>query len=179
MTEPRIQYAKTEDGVSIAYWTMGQGPPVIQVVGVFSHLQKEWVFPERRAFYERLAENHTLLRFDQRGSGLSDRDVSDYSLDAHVMDIEAVARDAALDRFALVGTATGCRFAIGHALKHPEQVSHLILWYPQSQIIGLRSRISEALISLREADWELYADTLVLVIEGWSAGEASARLGEY
>ena len=59
--EPRIQYAKTEDGVNIAYWSMGEGNPAIQVVGSLSHLQKEWAFPERRAFYERLAQNTTLL----------------------------------------------------------------------------------------------------------------------
>ena len=177
--EPRIQYAQTDDGVSIAYWKMGEGNPVIQVVGPLSHLQKEWAFPERRAFYERLAQNTTLLRFDQRGSGLSDREVSDYSRDAHVMDIEAVAREARLDRFALIGMGSAARFAIAHAFKHPEQVSRLVLWHPMNQITGQPTRVTEALYRLRDSDWELYTDTLVLVIEGWTAGEASARLGEY
>ncbi len=77
---PSIQYATSEDGVSIAYWTLGQGSPLMADLGQWSHIQREWDIPERRAWLERQAENHTLIRFDHRGTGLSDRHVDDFSL---------------------------------------------------------------------------------------------------
>ena len=79
--EPRIQYAKTSDGVNIAYWTLGEGLPlVIMPAGIFSHIQLEWQAPELRRWYERLSETRRLVRYDDRGVGLSDRDVIDFSL---------------------------------------------------------------------------------------------------
>ncbi len=103
--EPRIQYAKTTDGVSIAYWTLGEGMPLVQMpTGPFSNIQREWQWPEWRHFYERLAEKRMLVRYDGRGTGLSERDVSDYSLDARVLDLEAIVDRLGLERFALGGT---------------------------------------------------------------------------
>ena len=75
--EPRIQYATTSDGVSIAYWTLGEGPPLIWMPPLpISHIQMEWQIPEWRAWDERLAKNRTLIRYDSRGSGLSDSTVT-------------------------------------------------------------------------------------------------------
>jgi pimeloyl-ACP methyl ester carboxylesterase len=89
--EPRIQYAKTSDGVSIAYWTMGEGPPLVYMPNViWSHAQLEWQFPEIRRWYELLAKARTLVRFDARGTGLSQRDVGDYSLEALELDLHAI-----------------------------------------------------------------------------------------
>ena len=76
--EPRIQYAQTKDGVSIAFSTMGDGMPVVQMPASFNHLQLEWQLPEFRTWYERLAETRMLVRYDPRGSGLSERDVTDF-----------------------------------------------------------------------------------------------------
>ena len=61
---PNIHHARTEDGVSIAYWTLGDGPPLIAELGSWSHVQREWDIPERRAWFERAAQKHTLIRFD-------------------------------------------------------------------------------------------------------------------
>src|SRR3972149_2255536 len=89
--EPRIQYAQTADGVSIAFWTIGEGKPlVVMPVMPFSHIQLEWQMPEYRHWYQRLAEGRKVVRYDGRGNGLSDRDVPGFSLDAFVMDLEAV-----------------------------------------------------------------------------------------
>ena len=86
--EPRIQYAQTADGVSIAFWTLGEGVPLVDMwASPFSHIQLEWSFPELRRFYERLAEKRKLVRYDPRGTGLSERNVTDYGLDAHMMDL--------------------------------------------------------------------------------------------
>ena len=94
--EPRIQYAKTEDGVNIAFWTFGKGePPLVYMEGPpYSHLQLEWQIPAYRTEYELLAEKRKVVRYDGRGSGLSDREVSDYSHDAHLLDLEAGEVDA-------------------------------------------------------------------------------------
>ncbi len=102
--EPRIQYAKTKDGVSIAYWTMGEGTPIVFAPAIpYSHIQQGWQWPGYRAFYEGLMRGRNLVSYDGRGSGLSDRDVNEYSLDAHLLDLEAVVDRVGLERFALFG----------------------------------------------------------------------------
>ncbi len=159
--EPRIQYAKTEDGVNIAYWTLGEGPPLVQMVGPWSHIEMEWHIPECRRMYERLAETRRLVRFDPRGFGLSERDVTDYSLDALVLDLQAVVARLGLDRFALLGQGHAGLVAVAHAVSHPKQVSHLLLWcsFPKSADFW-RSPRTQAFRAIRETDWELYADSL-------------------
>ena len=76
--EPRIQYAQTADGVSIAFWTLGEGMALVHMPFLFSHIQLEWQMPETRRWYERLSQNRKLVRYDGRGTGLSERDVADY-----------------------------------------------------------------------------------------------------
>src|SRR3972149_1375102 len=126
--EPRIQYAKASDGVSIAYWTLGEGMPFVQmpVVG-FSHVQLEWQIPEWRLWYERLAKKRRLIRYDSRGFGLSERKVTDFDLDAHVLDLEAVVDRLGLESFALLATQHSGPPAITYAVRHPERGSHLVL----------------------------------------------------
>ena len=126
--EPRIQYAKTGDGVSIAFWTLGEGMPFVHMPVVFSHIQLEWQMPEYRRWYERLAERRKLVRYDGRGWGLSERDVTDYSLDVLMLDLEAVVDRLNLERFALLGVLQMGPVAIAYAARNPERVSHLILW---------------------------------------------------
>ena len=89
--EPQIQYVTTSDGVKIAYFAIGSGRPQINVNIPSSHLQLEWQSPEWRSLYERTAQRRTLVRYDARGLGLSDRDVTDFSVDAMIRDLEAVA----------------------------------------------------------------------------------------
>src|SRR3990170_8005518 len=100
--EPRIQYAQTADGVSIAFWTLGEGAPLVIMPNLpFSHIQQEWQIPEYRHYYQRLAEGRKVVRYDGRGNGLSDRDVPGFSLDAYVMDLEAVVERLGLESVAL------------------------------------------------------------------------------
>jgi len=83
--EPRIQYAKTKDGVSIAYWTLGEGMPLVVTPSLpFSHLHLEWQIAEWRSWIAQLAETRMVVRYDSRGSGLSARDATDFSLEALV-----------------------------------------------------------------------------------------------
>ena len=105
--EPRIQYAQTKDGVSIAYYTLGEGTPVIVMPWIpWSHLEREWQFPELRRIVEPYSEKSMLIRYDHRGSGLSERDVTDRSLAAYLLDMETIVGQLGLETFALVARAS-------------------------------------------------------------------------
>jgi class 3 adenylate cyclase len=171
--EPRIQYAKTTDGVSIAFWTLGEGMPYVSVPVFPTHIQLEWHWPEYRRIYERLAEKRMVVRYDGRGSGLSDRDVTDFSLDAFVLDLEAVVDGLALERFALGGVLHAGPVAIAYAARHPERVSHLCLWCTCARYTDYPASTPQlqAIRPLMDRDWETYTETLAHVALGWSAGE--------
>jgi len=173
--EPRIQYAKTSDGVNIAYWTLGKGDPLVFMLPL-SHVRLEWQIPEWRSWAERLAAKRQLVRYDGRGSGMSDRNVTDFSLDAHMRDLDAVANGLRLDRFALLGQLNLGPAAVGYAERNPERISSLILWC--SNFRPLRSRRSprgDAIIALMEADWDLYTETTAHETIGWSEGAPAHR----
>ncbi len=174
--EPRIQYAKTEDGVSIAFSTLGEGLPVVQMPAPFSHLQLDWEIREFRRWHERLAEKRMVVRYDTRGSGLSDRDVTDFSLDAGVRDLEAVVDRLGLERFALLAPLFSGPASIAYAVRHPERVSHLILWNSGARTTDVTGGPQgQALQQLANADWEMFTETLAHVAFGWSAGEPARR----
>ncbi len=104
MDAPRIQYTKTADGVDIAFTVFGQGPPLVSAPGLgASHLQMEWDVLDMRAQLEGLAERATVVRYDPRGVGMSQRDAVDFSPEAMVLDLDAVVHRLGLERFALLG----------------------------------------------------------------------------
>jgi class 3 adenylate cyclase len=178
--EPRIQYAQTADGVSIAFWTLGEGAPLVQMPMLFSHIQMEWQFPEGRSWYERLAENRKLVRYDRRGTGLSERSVADYSLNAHMLDLEAVVDCLGLERFALLGGLALGPPAIAYAAGHPERVSHLLLWCTWARGSDYyRAPQVRALTSLIDKDWEVYTESAAQFLWGWSAGEGARQTAAY
>ena len=175
--EPRIQYAQTKDGVSIAYWTLGKGMSLVTMPNIpFSHIQLEWQLPEYRRWYEGLAENRMLVRYDGRGHGLSDRDVAEFSLDAYLLDLEAVLDRLGLERFALFGVLHSGPVAIAYAARHPERVSHLLLWSTYARASDYsRSPQLQTLRGLMAGDWELYTETVAHAVLGWSAGEPARQ----
>jgi class 3 adenylate cyclase/pimeloyl-ACP methyl ester carboxylesterase len=127
--EQQIRFCTTSDGVHIAYATVGDGPPLVYACGWPGHLELEWQNPLVRDFLETLGEGSTLIRYDMRGAGLSDRDVSDFTLAGLTRDVEAVVDHLALERFALLslGVLAG-PVAITYAAAHPERVAQLILY---------------------------------------------------
>ncbi|GAG06288.1 unnamed protein product, partial [marine sediment metagenome] len=179
--EPRIQYAKTKDGVSIAFWTLGEGMPLVVAPMIpWSHIQREWQWPGYRAFYERLMRGRKLVRYDSRGSGLSDRDVTDFSLEAHLLDLDAVVDRLGLERFALFATISGGPVALAYAARHPQRLSHLLLWaaYARaSDYFGLPQ--TKAMRKLRDEDWETYTETLGHASTGWSEPEEARRMAAH
>jgi class 3 adenylate cyclase/pimeloyl-ACP methyl ester carboxylesterase len=174
--EPRIQYAKTADGVSIAFWTLGEGTPLVHLSFAFSHIQLEWQIPECRRWYERLAEKRTLVRMDPRGLGLSERDITELSADAWVLDVEAVVDRLGLEKFALLGPWHTGPVAIAYAARHPERVSRLILWGAYawaSEYLALTE--IRAIRPIVGTAWQTYTEAVAHVLLGWSAGEPARR----
>src|SRR5208283_4081923 len=123
-----IKYCRAPDGVRLAYTTVGAGPPVVKTANWMNHLEYDWESPIWRHLLEGLARNHTLIRYDARGNGLSDWDVDEISLEAWVSDLETVVDAVGIERFPLFGVSQGCAVSIAYATRHPERVSHLILY---------------------------------------------------
>ena len=122
-----IQYCTSTDGVRLAYSVIGKGTPIVRASHWMTHLEYELTSPVRRAFILALAHRHSLLRYDARGNGLSQRDVAEISFEHWVNDLERVVDSAALERFALLGMSQGASISIQYAVRHPERVSHLII----------------------------------------------------
>jgi class 3 adenylate cyclase len=174
--EPRIHYAKTADGVSIAFWTLGKGKPFVQMPLLESHIEMEWHFRGFRRWYERMAQHGMVVRYDRRGCGLSERDVTDYSLDAFVSDLEAVVDRLGLESFPLMGLMFSGPVAIAYAVRHPERVSHLILWGTWARGSDfLRSPQVQAQRALIGKDWDFYTESTAQFVYGWSGGEGARR----
>ena len=106
--EPSIRYAKAADGTSIAYWELGEGPPLVVMPATpFTHVQLEWRIPDSRRWLEALLPGHRLVRYDARGFGLSDREVSDFRLEAQCLDLDAVVDALGCEQFAVYAQKGG------------------------------------------------------------------------
>ncbi len=157
--EPRIRYAQTGDGISIAFWTLGEGgTPLVLLPWIpFNHIQLNWQNEENRGFYERLARRRKIVHYDGRGSGLSDRRPADYSLDAHALDLKAVLDKLGLERVDLWAFLTSGPVAIAYSAQHPESVSRLVFWCSLARASDLlESPQAQGVLALMEKDWELF-----------------------
>jgi pimeloyl-ACP methyl ester carboxylesterase/DNA-binding winged helix-turn-helix (wHTH) protein len=123
----RIAVCQSADGTRIAYATSGGGYPLVKAGNWLTHLEKDWNSPLWRPQLDRLGQRFRITRYDQRGNGVSDWDVPEFSLERFVEDLEAVVDAAGIERFALYGTSQGAAVALVYAARHPEQVSHLVL----------------------------------------------------
>ena len=163
-----IRYCKAPDGVRLAYATVGNGPPLLKSAHWLGHLEYDWDFPILRPFLLGLAKDHALVRYDARGNGLSDWDVPGITLDVWVSDMEAVADAAGLRRFPLVGFSQGCAVSIAYAVRHPERVSHLILY--GGFAVGQNKRPN-----VTEKARERAAAMRTLVKQGWGSDNPAFR----
>jgi pimeloyl-ACP methyl ester carboxylesterase/DNA-binding CsgD family transcriptional regulator len=161
LVAPRVQYARAADGSNIAYVTSGEGYPFFWLPHFLaSHVQMEWEFPQRFV-YTRLAQRLQVIRFDCRGLGLSDREVSDISLEARISDLDAVADKLGLKTFALAGIEGGGNLAAAYAQARPERVSRLVLinWTPRFRADNNSPRL-KSLGRLMRDDWELFTENI-------------------
>jgi class 3 adenylate cyclase len=171
--EPQIRYAKASDGVNIAYATVGQGSPIVLISGSFSHVQIEWAQPALRHGYELLATQHTLIRFDHRGLGLSDREVEDFSLEARLRDIDAVLGAVGRTELVLMGMQHGGLAAVAYAARHPEAISHLILLDAfASGEERANTPQGRAMAELLKGDWDMWTENVGALALGWGREES-------
>jgi len=126
----RIAFCTAPDGVSLAYGAHGSGPPLVKAANWLTHIEYDWESPVWRHWLRALGERNTFLRYDERGCGLSDRDIDDksFSHEVWLADLETVVDAAGLDRFALLGVSQGASLAINYAVHHPDRVTHLVLY---------------------------------------------------
>jgi pimeloyl-ACP methyl ester carboxylesterase/DNA-binding CsgD family transcriptional regulator len=124
----QIRFCTSQDGVKLAYAVSGEGPPLAMSAPWLTHLEHQWRSLAWRPWLEEFSKGCTLLRYDSRGCGLSDREAENVSFESWVRDFEAVVDASGFDRFALLGTCQGGPIAIEYAARHPDRVSHLVLY---------------------------------------------------
>ena len=157
--QQEIRFCTASDGVRLAYATMGDGPPLVKVANWLSHLDYDWESPVWRHWLVELSRRFRLVRYDERGCGLSDWDLPQFSFEEWVDDLEAVVDAAGLDRFPLLGISQGGPVAIAYAVRHPERVSRLVVFGSYVQGFRKRARNSEeaelveALIDVIRLGW--------------------------
>jgi pimeloyl-ACP methyl ester carboxylesterase len=161
-----VTFCRTSDGVHLAVASLGDGPPLVKAANWLNHLEHDWASPIWSPLLIRLAAEFRLIRYDERGNGLSDWDAADISFDAFVRDLETVVDSLALDRFALLGISQGAAVSIAYAVRHPERVSHLVLYggFP----LGWRKRGNVGEIAQREA-------LQTLIQQGWGQDNPAFR----
>ena len=165
--EQEIQFCQTRDGVQLAYARTGNGPPLVKTGNWMTHLEFDFESPIWRHLYHELSRDHTLIRYDARGNGLSDRNVEEVSFEQFVDDLEVVVDAAGLKRFALLGISQGCAVSIAYAVRHPERVTHLILF--GGYAVGWAKRARSA------AEKEQAAAMLTLMRLGWGQENPAFR----
>jgi serine/threonine protein kinase/pimeloyl-ACP methyl ester carboxylesterase len=166
-TDQQIRFCTSSDGVGIAYATTGSGPPLVKAANWLSHLEVDGRSPVWRHWIRELSRHHTLVRYDERGCGLSDWNVEDFSLEAWVRDLEAVVDALELERFPLLGISQGGPIAIAYATRHPERVSHLILHGSYARGVSHRG--------LSDQDREERELLLRLIRVGWGKDHPAFR----
>jgi pimeloyl-ACP methyl ester carboxylesterase len=146
---------------------MGDGFPLVKTGNWMTHLEFDFQSPIWRHLYRELSREHALIRYDARGNGLSDREVEDVSFETFVSDLESVVDAAGLKRFALLGISQGCAVAVAYAVRHPERVTHLILY--GGFALGWAKRASSA------AQKEERAAMMTLMRLGWGQENPAFR----
>lgn len=170
-----VRYARTSDGVNVAYCEFGEGDPLIYLSGLpWSNFSYMFSNPYIARHPQELGGFARVLPYDPRGCGLSDHDAPDLSLEGFARDIDAVADTAGHQRFTLYGSGDATRVAIHYAATRPERVAQLILWLPSVSTERLRNDpVLRAISPLVDRDWNLYARTLAhAVVGGWDATRA-------
>lgn len=154
----QIRFCRSDDGASIAYATSGSGPALVKAANWMSHVEFDWQSPVWSPLLHELSRTRTLVRYDERGCGLSDWD-AELSFEAWVRDLEAVVDAAGIERFPLLGISQGASIAIAYAVRHPERVERLILHggYARGRLMRGATREdheeAEATMKLAELGW--------------------------
>ena len=158
-----IRFCIATDGARLAYAVHGRGPPLVRVATWLTDLELDWGSPIWRHWLDRLGESHTVLRYDERGCGLSGAGLEELSVDTWVRDLEAVVDASGLERFSVLGISQGAAIAVAYAARHPTRISDLVLYGGYAR--GRRGR------GQREEE-----DALIAAIRaGWTSDEPAYR----
>jgi pimeloyl-ACP methyl ester carboxylesterase len=166
---PTVRFCRSRDGVRLAYSTVGEGPALLKTANWLSHLELDWEGPVFGPLLRDFARDSQVTFYDERGNGLSDWNVETFSLDAFVADLETVADAAGLDRFALLAFSQGCSPSIAYCVKHPERVTHLVLYggfardfRGQQQIDAIGTLIEQGWGQKNPAFRQMFTSTLIV-----------------
>jgi len=168
--ELQTRYVTSADGTRIAISTLGQGHPLVIVQEIWlTAMETYWAVPEIRENLERLAQRRTLVRFDHRGIGLSEREVSDISLEARLSDLTAVVDHCGAEKIDLLGSISGGPVAIAYAARNPARVRRLVLLDALARARDIqRESHTRALWPLIESEWDLFVRIQTLLAAGWT-----------
>ena len=165
--DQEIHFCTAPDGVRVAYATVGEGPPFVKTANWLNHLEADWKSPIWRHFLDEFSKDQALVRYDERGNGLSDWSVESLTLDDFVNDLDSVVNALRLERFPLLGISQGGAVAIEYTVRNPDKVSHLILFGAFSR--GWRKlNIPPHVAAKREAQ-------LALITHGWGKDNPATR----
>jgi len=183
--QPQLRYAETTDGVSIAHFTMGRGPPIVFASNFWGDANMYAApHPHTRYMTDRLVElGWQVVRYDGSGFGASQRDVTDFSLEARAGEIEAVADHLGLRRFAVAGVDFAATVAITFAAVHPDRVSHLVClngWAFGEERVSKSpaSRVTGLISDLAETDWEFFTTAIAKLVTELDDPVHTQRLAE-
>jgi pimeloyl-ACP methyl ester carboxylesterase/DNA-binding CsgD family transcriptional regulator len=155
----KLRFARSHDGVRLAYASAGKGPTLIKAATWLSHLEHDWSSPVWGHLVRELSQRCTFVRYDERGCGLSDWVAADLSFESWVRDLETVADAVGAERFALLGISQGASIAIAYAVRHPERVTHLVLHggYARGRLVRSNTQQqreeAETMTKLAELGW--------------------------
>lgn len=167
-----MQYVTARDGVRIAFGTAGDGPTLLRVPSLpFSHSQREW--ENGSEFFEKLAEKWSVVQFDPRGTGLSERNIEDFSLETRLLDIEAVLDKLGAGPVALHGIGWSGPLVVTYAVRHPERVSHLILDDSHARTEDFMNIPQIRALDQLTGQWDTFLEYLVYMIYGYGREEAA------
>ena len=152
-----VRFCTAPDGLRLAYAVHGSGPPLVRVATWLSHLELDWGSPVWFHWLQRLGERHMLVRYDERGCGLSDANIGDPSVDLWVGDLEAVVDAVGLERFALLGLSQGAAIAVAYSARHPDRVSDLVLYggYARGRRFRGQNEEEDAIVGAIRARWKV------------------------
>ena len=180
MPNPRIRYATTSDGFNIAYAVSGEGPYLFSLPSPPDcHVELELGNPGQREVVEELSRRHTLVRFDHRGTGLSDRQIGEFSMATRLRDMEAVVAAVGAAQFDVLAGAHGSHLAIGYAAANPDRLNHMVLVDPFARGLDFAAPERIQLLDvILQRDWQMFTDNVGAMVFGFGS-ELAPKYGAF
>jgi pimeloyl-ACP methyl ester carboxylesterase len=152
----QIRFCTAPDGARLAWARHGSGPPLVKAANWLTHLEFDWESPVWRYWLEGLGQTHSVVRYDERGCGLSDKDLGDPCVEQWVSDLETVVDAAEFERFTLLGISQGAAICIAYAVRHPERVERIVLYggYARGRSQRGERELAQALSAVIRLGWD-------------------------